>query len=387
MDPITIAAKRFMREHETAWNPPPGQAAPAVLRLECAAEDRTNAVKALRVLEWQPENRRPFVVFEAAFDSEPEYLKALVNQLERDIAATDEGLRKDGIERAPAPRRPASTELPAALAYAEALARHVASFLDGLVVVLAPSAVPAPQAWIKLVQLVAAVRPAGSALRVDVLSPTVPELREVLPIAARFQVDRAALFEYLKQLGSKPSQGPADDSAPKLSPDKRRAIEKELGQPLISMETGHTLKVLMMEGSRALQDGAPKVAVRKLRAARMLCDATGLVRQGALITIGLGTAYIGTGNMRGAEAAYQLGQRRAVELNERALDVQACFGLGQLRIMMKRFIEARPCFERIVELEPEESPLRAEALRLVEVCKREDVQYGLSDARAQAGAA
>lgn len=379
MDPLTLAAKRFMRAHEVAWDPPPGAGAPApkVLRLDGGVDDRADIIKTLRLLEWQPETRRPFVIVEASFADAHSYLDAVVEQITADVAAVDKGLSEDGVARGPAPEPPPVIDAASALAFADRNATHLADVLDGLVLVLAPKAVLDADAFFVLVRDLVSLRRGSSALRCDVLALTVRKLAEVLPTSARFDIDRDALFTYLKELGPKPSRGPVDPAAPKLSPQRREQIEKELGQPLLSLDAGQTLKALMMDGARALSLGRPKEAVRKMRAARMLCEASGLVREGLIVTIGLGTAYVTAQNLKAADACYELARKRAAEGELQPLELQALFGLGQARVLQRRFAEASPAFERIAELTPSESPLHAEALRMVEVCKRKDPQFGL----------
>ncbi len=368
MDPLTVAARRFIRVHETAWDPPPGvtRPEPKVLRLDGSAEDRSDMIKSLRLLEWQPESRRPFVIVEAPFADEASFVSAIVEQLAADVHAVDKGLAADGIQRGEAPSKPEKPDVAAALAFAERCASHLASHLDGLVLVIAPKSVVEPEAFLSFARGLVSLRRGASALRIDVLAPTVDKLADVVPNAIRFELDRDALFEHLKALGPKATEGPADANPPKLSPERRAHIEKELGQPLISLDAGRTLKVLMMDGTRALSDGRAKEAVRKMRAARMLCESTGLVREGLLVTAGLGTAYVVAKNLKAAEACYDHTRKRAAELELRPLEVQACFGLGQVRVMQHRHAEARPAFERILELEPVESPLYGEARRMLQ---------------------
>ena len=365
MDPLTLAAKRFARAHETAWDPPPGadRPAPRVLRLDGAPEDRTDILKTLRLIEWQPESRRPFVIVEAPFADEPSFLAAVADKIASDVAAVDKGLAEDGVSRGAAPDKPTRLDPGAVLAFAERSATHLADALEGLVLVLAPKSVTDASAFTALARGWLSLRRGASALRVDVLAPTVDALPDAVPAYIRFELDRKALFDHLKDLGPKPSEGPRDESAPKLSPERRAQIEKELGQPLVSLDAGRTLKALMMDGTRALNEGRAKEAIRKMRAARMLCESTSLVREGLFVTIGLGTAYVVAKNLKAAEACYEQARKRAAELDLRPLEVQACFGLAQLRIMQLRRAEARPAFQRIVELEPRDSPLRAEAQR------------------------
>src|SRR5688500_15636001 len=106
MDPITAAANRFLREHETAWRAPPEQEPPAILRLDSEPSERRSVIKALRLLEWQPENRHPISIFEEPFEDMGKYLAAAIEHVRRDVRSVDEGLIADGQPRRALPAAP-----------------------------------------------------------------------------------------------------------------------------------------------------------------------------------------------------------------------------------------------------------------------------------------
>jgi tetratricopeptide (TPR) repeat protein len=310
----------------------------------------------------------------------------LLEQLRRDADALHQGLVDDGVALPAPPAVPAQASIAAALVYAERLALHVAQarhpesgepLLDGLRLGLAPRAVRSPEAFARTIAAIAALPPTPepSKLRVEVFAPTVPALADLLPRAARFELDHDELFDFLEQLGPPATQGPADERAPKLAPEQRARIEAELGQPIVSIDTGRALKSLVMRGSRALARGEHREALRKLRAARVLCEATGLRTEAVLIGLGVGTAYVATRNLRAARVQYATCRARALELERTDLAAQADFALGQLWLNEARYDEARPCFERIVAALDPASPLAVEAKRLAEACKRRENPY------------
>lgn len=394
MDPLTLATKRFLREVDAAWSAPPGAPAPPpLLRLDASPDDRRDVVKALRLAEWQPESRRPLVLVEAPFDDEPSYAAALLADLRRDAEALQAGLVDDGVDLVALPAPPTQASVAAAIVYAERLARHVASarhpetgepLLDGLSIALVPRNVRSPEAFARTMKAIATLPPGAepSKLRLHVFAPTVPALAELLPRAARFELDHDALFDFLEQLGPPATEGPPDERAPKLSPAERARIEAELGQRIVSIDTGRALKSLVMRGSRALARGEHREALNKLRAARVLCEATGLRVEAALVGLGVGTAYVATQNLRAARVQYATCRARALELERPDLAAQADFALGQLWLTEARYDEARPCFERIVAAIDPASPLAAEAKRLSEACKRRENPYAAA-ARSQ----
>ena len=146
MDPLTLAARAFLRAHQAAWQPPPNTGAPVprLLLVDAPPGPRTAVLKTLRLIEWQPENRRPFSVVLAPFTAPAPYLAAIVKQLDQDAAAVKEGLAEDGLALPALPKPPAfDPERPLApqdlqpaaarlLAYASDLATHLAAQLDGL---------------------------------------------------------------------------------------------------------------------------------------------------------------------------------------------------------------------------------------------------------------
>jgi hypothetical protein len=385
MDPLTIAANRFIRAHEAAWEPPPGAGrAPTVLRLVAEPTDRGDVLKALRLLEWQPDGRRPFSIFEGAFAAEAAYLTALADHVEAEVAKVDAGLTEDGLTRPAPPKRPSPLHAGALITHLDRLAGHVAGALEGLVVVLAPETITDPKAFAALVRSLASVPARPTALRLDVLAFDVPDLEAILPVAAPFELDREALFDYLRDLGGEDSAGPKDEAAPTLSPAKRAEIEQQLGQRLVSRDAGRTLKHLLMDGGKLLSTGHAKDAARKYRAARVLCEATGLAQESVVVTLGLGTALVAAQNLRGAEAAYRAALARAEALGNPALPVQAHFGLGGVLVMQTRWRDAREQYAHILAKVTDDSPLRKEALRMIQACERGNPLHGLETPGASA---
>lgn len=387
MDPLTIATRAFLREIDAAWAPPPGAPpAPRLLRLEASPEDRSDVVKALRLAEWRPESRHPLVLVEAPFDDERSYAAAVIALLRDSAEALHRGLADDGVALPALPAAPTQPAIASAIVYAERLAKHAASarhpesgepLIDGLRLALAPKNVRAPEAFAQTIGAIAKLPEPSepTKLRLEVFAPTVPALTDLLPRAARFELDRDALFDFLEELGPPATKGPADESAPKLPPAERARIEAALGQPIVSIDTGRALKSLLMRGSRALARGEHREALKKLRAARMLCEATGLRVEAVLATLGVGTAYVAAQNLRAARAHYESAAQRARELERPDLAAQADFALGQLSLMQARYDEARPAFERIAASVDPASPLAAEAKRLAEACKRRENPY------------
>lgn len=380
MDPLTIAARRFIREHETAWSPPPDVPVPKVLRLQVAAAHRGDVLKSLRLLEWQPENQRPISIVEAPFMSSAAYAQAVLELVRADVAKVEAGLREDGLLPGtlalPAPV--ADLGVAAFVAQLEAIATALGTVLEGLVVVLAPRSIASERAFASFIEGVVAARTPGLALHLDVLACDSPGLEAVLPLQARFDIDDEELFRYLRDMGAKSSAGPKED-APALSVERRKQIEAELGQPIVSLDAGRTLKRLLMDGGKALQEGRAKEAIRKYRAARALTEATGLKNEQLATTMALGTAYATLQNHRGAQASFERARRQAEALGRTDLEAQALFGIGFVYMLEKRYRDAGAVYQAIASSVPDDSPLKQEALRLIEAAKRGDFAYGLKE--------
>jgi hypothetical protein len=375
MDPLTLAANRFLREHETAWSPPPDVRVPKVLRLQTGEAHRGDVLKSLRLLEWQPECRRPIAIVEVPFSDPTTYTRLVLSAVRDDVSKVEGGLREEDLTLGPLPPPVHERGIGPFVAELESLAAAVAKVLDGLVVVLAPRTVGSPMAFASFVEGVVAARTGTAALRLDVLACNCPGLDEVLSAEARFDIDEDELFRYLRDMGAKSSAGPKDDGL-SLSAEQRKQIEAELGQPIVSLDAGRTLKRLLMDGGKALHDGRPKEAVRKYRAARSLTEATGLKKERLATTMALGTAYATLQNYRGAQASFERARRQAAAIERPDLEAQALFGLGFVYMLEKRYREAGAIYQAIASSVPDDSPLKKEALRLVEAAKRGDFSYG-----------
>jgi hypothetical protein len=256
MDPTTLAAKHFLAQLESFWNPPPTAPTPPgprIVRVVADPSERGDLVRSLRWLEWSPESRRPVVLFEDALEDEHRWLRALVTKTADDCEAVQEGLAADGLLVTPLPARPAATTIaaPAARRYLDAVAEHLAGGpLDGLVIALVPTYVADPAAYRGTLAKIAAP-PIGASLRLAVLDVSGADLAALLPSEARFELDRDELFTFLKQMSPKRSKGPAAEP----------------------------LRVLLLDAGQALSEGKAQLAVQHLLAAQALCRTAGLRAQ------------------------------------------------------------------------------------------------------------
>jgi hypothetical protein len=366
MDPITMAARRFIVEFEAFWRAPPGHGGkgPPVLRLLVHRADRAEMLKALRLMEWQLTNRRPFVLVEAAFPSEAAFALATAWTLERDYEQLRNDLAKDGFTipaLAPAERPVSIERLAAQLAVAAAGVRQV---LDGLVVVLCPESVAEGAPYAAFALRLASVSN-GSSLRVCVLDD--PRLRNKLPGQASFVVDPDALHAFLKELKPARSKGPGS-AAPRLAPPRKAALEAALKRRIPSQATGDELRTLLLDAGKAMSDGQLRTAVRKLRAARMLCHLSGLTAEEAATSLALGSAALAAQDKRAAIAAYRTAKQIAVVEALPAMAAQAELGIAGAHWSTHDYREARASYAEVMRLAGAVPALQREAMRMQAEC-------------------
>ena len=369
MDPLTLASNRFQSEVLLCWNPPPGHATagPRVLRLAVPPSSRADAVKSLRVLEWAPDNRRPFLIVEEPFVTLEQYLGAFAQRMEADHRKLAEGLAEEGVVLTPLPEIPRPVELAALVRALVAFATSLQPTLDGLLLVLMPARVQAAEDLAHLLRALASTSDRDT-LRVAVQDQ--PGLEREYAGVASFHVDEAALLRFLKEMGTdqRRSKGPGASAAASASPATRKALEAKLGTPVMSQATGIDLRALLLDAGSAMSEGAFKVAARRFRAARMLCHLAGLKELEAAISVAVGSALLATGDEMAAIAAYRQGKALALACSNNLLAAQAELGVAGVRFFGGKYAEARASYREIQALAAEMPPLRLEAMRMEGEC-------------------
>ncbi|MFO0549921.1 MAG: hypothetical protein U0271_16120 [Polyangiaceae bacterium] len=368
MDPLTLAAERFVSDHEAAWDPPPPAAQPPrVVALFAPPEDRRHVIKSLRFLEAKPKNRRPFSIVEERCLEERAYWTAVFNRVLEDVGTVDRGLAEEGVNRPAIPKLAIPQTAHELIDCLCKLAEHLTPPLQGLVVVLAPRQVEDRRALGGVVGALLA-RPPSAALRVDVFAPDVEELAVAPVPRVAFVLDHKALWDHLKAIGSHETRGPRDQDPPPLTPEERSDIEQKTGMRLISPDAGRTLKRLIIEGVQALGDKRFAEAAKKYRAARALALGSGLDAQAILLTISLATTYFSAGKQQAAEGLYRDAARAAHEKGFAGVEVQALIGLGCGLFSQRRFDDAEVVYRQVAEITEPDSPLRKEAQRMIGLC-------------------
>src|SRR5829696_8615405 len=99
MDPITRAARVFLAEAEAFWRAEPGRILPMI----AAPSERGSVVKALRLHELAPDNRRPLFLYEEPFTELHAYFDDLAEAMRRDYELLREGAAEEGVTLPPFP--------------------------------------------------------------------------------------------------------------------------------------------------------------------------------------------------------------------------------------------------------------------------------------------
>src|SRR5690242_5074371 len=93
MDPITRAVRAFLVEAKAFWRAWPERVLPMIAE----PSERGEVVKALRLAELAPENRRPLFLYEAPFADARTYFDGLVEAIRHDYEAISEGVAGEGV--------------------------------------------------------------------------------------------------------------------------------------------------------------------------------------------------------------------------------------------------------------------------------------------------
>lgn len=369
MDPITVATRRFLRDLERLWKRHPER----IARLIARVGDRTHIIKALRLAEYDPSNRRPLFLHDAAFDAAETYWAGLCERVSADYELVRKGAAEEGVTFAPlAPpaRSPAISPEAHATAVLAAVAERLTSHLDGALIAMIPRSISDAGEWrTSIERLSRAARP--QSLRIAALDPEEGPLASVLgPEGARFSFDIDELFDFAEQQSNRKSAGPPVPPGPTLSSDQSAAFEQATGRRIPKPETGAAIQALFLNGARAAAKNDFKAASDVYRRARDLCHDEGLGVEEAAATFALGGAYLAAGARPMAQATY--GQAALLAAQEKLWNVACQAKLGEAGVgwMERDFGRAARAYAEAAALAErgEIAPLRIEALRMEGLC-------------------
>lgn len=371
MDPITVATRRFLRDLDRLWKRRPGQ----IARLVARPDDRTHVIKALRLAEYDPANRRPLFLHDAPFDAPEPYFSALCDRVAADYGLVREGAAGEGVSLAPLAlpaRSPAITPEVHAAAVLSAVSERLAAHLDGVLVALTPKGIADAAEWRRSIERLSRT-PRAPSLRIAVHDPEDGPLSTSLgPEGARFTFDMDELFDFAEQQSGRKSEGPAVPPGPTLPPEVRAAME-QAGRRLPSENAASALRVAFLRGARAAAKNDFKSAAAEYRRARDLCHDEGLAVEEAASAFALAGAYLAAGARPMAQATYGQAALLAAEQKLWTIAAQAKLGEAGVGWMERDFGRAARAYSEAGALAErgEIAPLAIEAWRLEGLCHRE----------------
>jgi hypothetical protein len=351
MDPIMKATKSFLAEMEALWKRDPG---PAV-RMVAEPADRAAVIKALRLGELAPENKRPLFLHEAPFMERSAYFAGLAEAIEADYAALRAGVAEEGVLLPPFPSTSSAGEsryrpMERALRAVERASVLLGPKLDGLTLALVPSRVEEEATMLRASVEAILCAPRGERTRIAIFDPGGLTLGPILEQRrVRFEIDAPALGAFLEQLGQRGSRGPGAAEAPRTS----------------------LLRDHLSAAARATEASRLDDALAHYRAARAICRAEGRVVEEATVLMALAGLFFARQTATLAMTAYEDAAALAVGATAWALAAQARLGAGGVAMAMEWYADADTSYRAAAEAatRAEVPDLAQEALRMGAVCR------------------
>jgi hypothetical protein len=343
MDPVMRAARVFLGEAEALWRERPARGLPLVAE----PSERAELVKALRLGELLPENRRPLFLYEEPFTEAEVYFRGFAAAIEHDYALVRKGAASEGV-KLPAFSLEAAAVAPVerAVLWMERAAALLGERLDGATFALVPAQVHDEAAWRESVCALEQA-PRTPRARLAVYAPPGGPLDGALgDEGARFHVDEDALWSFIGERGADgPSQEP--QAAPRAE-----------------------LRRLLLAAVKSTKAQQHTAAARSYEDAATLCAAEGLVLEEAMARMGLGGVCLAAGAAELAAESYTKAAALAKGKNARALECQAWMGAGGAYLVEDTFALATVSYRAAAEAarQAEIAPLRVQALRMVSTC-------------------
>ncbi len=365
MDPLTIAARAFIDDASLVWRAGRSR----VLRAVSASDDRGELVKALRMMELAPANRRPFFVYEAPFDGEERWHDGLCSALREGYEAVRKGAESEGVTL---PALADDDVRTGAAARAAAWVRRVASALrgplDGAVVVLIPSEIRAREAW-RATMRTWATAPIPEEVRLAVWDSPDGALEAVIPAeaTARFSVDRDAIFAHAIKQNERRSAGP---EVPLPSVVTAAKGDRGGGSATPSPEGGRRLRGALLEAARAMARQDWYAAAGGYRVALMICRDEGLRVEEVTVLVALGGLCAAVGDVPRAHEAYAAAAHGATEIELWPVVMQAWLGTAGLYMLANDARSSAFAYEHAAEAArvAGNTISRIEALRVAGEC-------------------
>lgn len=351
MDPIMNATRSFLAEMDAHWKRGPGHA----VRMVAEPADRGAVIKALRLRELSPENKRPLFLYEAPFLEPATYFAGLAEAVEADYLALRAGVGGEGVILPPFFSMSGAGEsrympMERALRAVDRASVLLGSDFDGLTLALVPERVEETAIFRASVQAILCA-PFGARGQIAIFDPAGLTLGRILEHQrARYQVNPAELGAFLEQLGQRPSCGPGAAPAP------RRSI----------------LRDHLTAAARATEEGRRDDALAHYRAARAICRAEERVLEEATVLIALAGVFLAARTPALAMTAYEDAAAIALKAQAWALGAQARLGAGGVALSMEWYMDAEASYRAAAETasKAEVPELVEEARRMEAVCRK-----------------
>ncbi len=349
MDPIMKATKSFLAEMEAHWAREPGHA----LQMVADPADRGAVVKALRLAELSPGNKRPLFLYEAPFLDQGDYFAGLAKAIEADYLALRAGVAEEGVILPPFFLTNAAGEsryvpVERALRAVNRACRLLGPDFDGLTLALVPERI-ASTAIYRTSASAISTAPFGARGRVAIFDPGGHTLGRVLELPqARFHVNAAELGAFLAQLGQRPSRGPGAAEAPR----------------------NHILRDHLTAAARATEEARREDAIAHYRAARAIYRAEQRTTEEATVLIALAGVFLAAETPALAMTAYEDAAALALKAKAWGLAAQARLGAGGAAMGMEGYGDAEICYRAAAEAatQAEVPELVQEARRMEAIC-------------------
>lgn len=364
MDPITLGAHALYEQLRVLLSEaPPGQAAHAVARVSVRGTQVTDLSKAMRAYENMDWNTHPFLLLGFDVVDERDFLARAKAQLRADERSIRECLSRAGVAVDPVELPAGPLTLASMVAFLARLSEVLAPQLEGIVVGLVPPRVEDVALWGRIVEAVARTAKHPK-LVVLVLDDSSDFVRRVAPHALRFEVDEKALWKFLREGKGRAQAGPPREDAPKLTPEQRRAVEKEMGRRIPSEDTGRVLKHLLLDAGEAYAAGKLELAAKKFRVARTYCQMLGLETERAMCAVSVGTSKFLLGDKVGALRAFEEGRELGRRAGVKSVVAQAELGIAATHLSLKSYERAREAYATCAVAAEGNAAMEIECLRM-----------------------
>jgi hypothetical protein len=347
MDPVMRATQAFLDEADARWKRHPDR----ILPLVGEESARGDMVKALRLAELAPQNRRPLFVFEAPFLDVNSYFAGLIDSIVHDYDAVRAGVGEEGVALPPLDLGRAGGVVERAALAIERAATSLGTVLEGATVALLPTRVHDADGWRESVRALDWVRWSGR-VRVAAYAPPGGPLDGIFTDrqGARFSLDLGDLLRMLRELGE-PSRGPAFSGTPEAA-------------------AGSALRDVLLEAAALVVTSGIEEATGPYERAASICAREGLGEQEAMMRLALGGLYTATERVELAIESYAKAAGLAEAVEAWSLACQSWFGVGGVHVARENYGAAVLAYQaaEVAASKAELSLLRIEALRLAGTC-------------------